>query len=125
LISNDQAVHWGATRLQARSSGEKEMAINPQQVGAADEVLTLRHEAGKWLRSLREQAGLSQRDLSRALDLDYYTFISQIEAGKGRVPSSHYLAMSRALNVEPREFAKSMLRFYDPITHGMLFGGEA
>ncbi len=97
---------------------------NPQHGLHPDEVLRLRQEAGRWLRELREAAGLSQRDLSRALDLDYYTFISQIESGRGRVPPNQYGAMAKALNVEPHDFAKSMLRFYDPITHDMLFGGE-
>jgi transcriptional regulator with XRE-family HTH domain len=97
---------------------------NPQRGQAADDVARLRQEAGMWLRALREEAGLSQRDLSRHLDLDYYTFISQIESGKGRVPPNQYAAMAKALHVEPHDFAKHMLRFYDPITYEMLFGGE-
>ena len=88
-------------------------------------MLSLRQEAGRWLRARREEAGLSQRDLSRALDLDYYTFISQIEAGRGRVPPSQYVAMASALRIEPHDFAKAMLRLYDPITHDMLFGATA
>jgi transcriptional regulator with XRE-family HTH domain len=95
---------------------------NPQKRQNVEEVAKLRQEAGAWLRSLREAAGLSQRDLSRHLNLDYYTFISQIESGKGRVPPDQYAAMSKALNVEPHDFAKAMLRFYDPITYNMLFG---
>ncbi|WP_172124342.1 MULTISPECIES: helix-turn-helix transcriptional regulator [unclassified Devosia] len=97
---------------------------NPQKGQSADDVAKLRQEAGLWLKTLREDAGLSQRDLSRHLDLDYYTFISQIESGKGRVPPNQYAAMAKALKVEPHDFAKQMLRFYDPITHEMLFGGE-
>ena len=97
---------------------------NPQKGQAADEVVRLRREGGAWLRALREAAGLSQRDLSRCLDLEYYTFISQIESGKGRVPPNQYAAMAKALKVEPHDFARHMLRFYDPITHEMLFGSE-
>jgi transcriptional regulator with XRE-family HTH domain len=101
------------------------MGINPRQEQNTDEVQSLRQEAGRWLRQLRETAGLSQRDLARALDLEYYTFISQIEAGRGRVPPNQYAAMARALRVEPYDFARAMLRFYDPVTHGMLFGAPA
>ncbi|WP_172123228.1 MULTISPECIES: helix-turn-helix transcriptional regulator [unclassified Devosia] len=97
---------------------------NPQKRQKVEEVAKLRQEAGLWLKSLREAAGLSQRDLSRHLDLDYYTFISQIESGRGRVPPDQYEAMSKALKIEPHDFAKTMLRFYDPITHAMLFGGD-
>ena len=46
----------------------------------------LRQQAGTWLKSLREKRGLSQRQLASFVKVDYYTFISQIESGKGRVP---------------------------------------
>lgn len=100
------------------------MYRNPQKGHNVEEVARLRQEAGLWLKGLRENAGLSQRDLSRHLDLEYYTFISQIESGRGRVPPAQYAAMAAALKVEPHDFAKNMLRFYDPITHDMLFSGE-
>ena len=100
------------------------MYRNPQKGHDVEEVARLRLEAGLWRKGLREDAGLSQRDLSRHLNLDYYTFISQIESGRGRVPPAQYAAMAKALKVEPHDFAKNMLRFYDPITHDMLFGGE-
>ncbi len=51
------------------------------------EVQRLRQECGAWLRGLREQAGLSQRSLALAVGIDYYSFISQIETGKGRIPT--------------------------------------
>ena len=47
----------------------------------------LRKEAGRWLQGMRKKAGLSQIDLANQLGLKYYTFVSQVENGFGRVPS--------------------------------------
>lgn len=90
-----------------------------------DGVLVLRQEAGSWLKSLREEAGLSQRELAKAVGIDYYTFISQIESGRGRVPPSQIRAWAEALNVPVREFAIELMRFYDPFNHAIIFGEDA
>lgn len=73
----------------------------------------------------RETAGLSQRDLSAKIGFEYYTFISQIEAGRGRVPAERYEAYAHALGVNPREFTKTMLRYNDTVVYNLLFGPEA
>lgn len=86
------------------------------------EVLRLREECGVWLRQKREAAGISQRELARQLGFDYYSFISQIESGKGRVPTDQIAAWAKLVNVEPRDFARTMLKYYDPINHQLLFG---
>jgi len=89
-------------------------------------VQAARRAAGAWLRAKREAAGLSQRQLAQAVGFEYYTFISQIESGRGRVPQDRYMAYAAALGVPARELALVMLRHYDPITHELLFGeGEA
>src|SRR5690606_25932830 len=49
-----------------------------------EEVQVLRKQAGRHLRNLREQAGLTQRELAAAVGFEYYTFISQLEGGRGR-----------------------------------------
>jgi transcriptional regulator with XRE-family HTH domain len=68
---------------------------------------------------------MSQRDLANALDLDYYTFISQLENGRGRIPPQRYVDWAEALGQEPRSFVKTLLSFYDPITYGILFEDSA
>lgn len=93
---------------------------NPQRRGNTD-VQEMRREGGRWLRELREKAGLSQRELAALIDVDYYTFVSQLENGRGRVPPDRYLVWARALKIEPREFVKTLLSFYDPITYEILF----
>lgn len=84
----------------------------------------LRRAAGEWLRKLREQRGLSQRDLARLIGAEYYTFISQLEMGRGRVPPDRYKAWADALGLTPRTFVKTLFRYYDPVTYGILFDDD-
>jgi transcriptional regulator with XRE-family HTH domain len=84
----------------------------------------LRNEAGRWLRELREKRGLSQRVLAQKVGAEYYTLISQLEHGRGRIPPDRYLVWAAALGVEPREFVRGLMSYYDPVTHGIMFGRE-
>lgn len=88
---------------------------------ADDKRQDLRLQAGAWLKASREGAGLSQRELAENVGALYYTFISQIESGKGRIPAERYEAWALALGVEPREFALRMLSFYEPSTYELIF----
>lgn len=100
------------------------MYTHPQQGLEQDDVQRLRQEAGRWLRSLREKAGYSQRELARVVGLEYYTFISQIESGRGRVPPAQTKAWAEALDVPVRDFAIELMRFYDPLNYDLIFAGE-
>jgi len=101
------------------------MYSNRQPNADSAEVIRLRQEGGAWLRALREKAGLSQRELAAAVGLDYYSFISQIESGKGRIPTAQMKNWAEALKVSPRDFAIRMMRFYDPINYGLIFGDRS
>jgi transcriptional regulator with XRE-family HTH domain len=94
---------------------------NPQR-RSATEVQDLRREGGRWLRELRDRAGLSQRDLATLVGAEYYTFISQLETGRGRVPPDRYAQWAEALGVDVRDFVRDLMRYYDPLTHDILFG---
>lgn len=83
----------------------------------------LRKRGGQWLKQLRLDAGLSQRQMSDVLGLEYYTFISQLETGRGRIPPDRYEDWARALKVNPRDFVRTLLRYYDPVTYRLLFKG--
>lgn len=96
------------------------MYSNPQKLSSID-VRELRREAGRWLRELREAQGLSQRSLADLIGAEYYTFISQLESGRGRIPPDRYLVWAQALGVEPRLFVRTLMRYYDPVTHAILF----
>jgi transcriptional regulator with XRE-family HTH domain len=85
-------------------------------------VQELRREAGAWLKELRERRGLSQRQLATMLGTEYYTFISQLETGRGRIPPDRYQAWADALELDAADFVKALMRYYDPVTYGILFG---
>jgi transcriptional regulator with XRE-family HTH domain len=74
-----------------------------------------RSKAGCWLRELREKRGLSQRQLAAKVGAEYYTFISQLEAGRGRIPPDRYLDWATALEIAPEDFVRSLMSFYDPV----------
>ena len=91
------------------------------RVNSEPAVQELRKAAGVWLRELRERRGLSQRQLAKLVGAEYYTFVSQLETGRGRIPPDRYLDWAKALDVEPREFVRALMRYYDPVTYAILF----
>jgi DNA-binding XRE family transcriptional regulator len=111
---------WSCTRFLAGRM-ESSLYVNGRDVGS-DRTRVLRKEVGRWLASLRLQAGLSQRELADAIGSDFYTFISQIENGKGRIPPNKYGSWADAVRMDRRAFVKTLLSYYDPITHDILFG---
>ena len=93
---------------------------NPQRLSGSA-VHELRREGGRWLKHCRENAGLSQRQLAELVGAEYYTFISQLETGRGRIPPDRYQVWAHALKIPPRDFVRQVLRFYDPVTYEILF----
>lgn len=81
----------------------------------------MRREGGRYLKELREARGLSQRQLATLVGSEYYTFISQLETGRGRVPPDRYRAWASALDIDVQTFVKALMRFYDPLTYEILF----
>ena len=102
---------------------DQAMYGNPQRRSTED-VFEKRRDGGRWLKELREKAGLSQRGLAQLIDTEYYTFVSQLENGRGRIPPDKYIVWSKALNMEPKTFVKSLMRYYDPVTYEILFEPE-
>lgn len=84
----------------------------------------LRANAGDYVKKIRIEQEMTQRDLAEALNLKYYTFISQLENGQGRLPPNLTVRMAIALNQDPKEFALKMLSYYDPHTHIAVTAGE-
>jgi transcriptional regulator with XRE-family HTH domain len=97
------------------------MFTNPQKLNCSD-TLELRREAGRWLKDRREALNLSQRQLAEMVGTDYYTFVSQIENGRGRIPPDRYRIWAGALGLSPKELVLALLPFYDPLTFDILFG---
>lgn len=99
------------------------MYTNPQKQQSGD-TAELRREAGRWLKECREARGLTQRELAEKVGTDYYTFISQLETGRGRIPPDKYKAWAKALGISPRDLVIALLPYYDPITYEILFSEE-
>ncbi len=95
--------------------------LSKQETTTTDVNREARLAMGSWLKSLREEQDMSQRDLATALDLDYYTFISQLENGRGRIPPARYRDWAEALKVETREFVMTLLSYHEPLTYEILF----
>ncbi|MFC3712283.1 helix-turn-helix domain-containing protein [Sphingoaurantiacus capsulatus] len=94
---------------------------------AAQAALTkeLRREAGQWLKAARETTGITQAELAERVGLRYYTFVSQVESGLGRVPIDLQAAWAAALGQEAQAFAKHLLGYYEPELFRLLFGNAA
>ena len=86
------------------------------------ESKALRRKAGVFLKHCRTNAGLTQRELAKLVDIDYYTFISQLECGQGRVPPNLYVPLAQAMGINLTEFTKTMLQYYAPFTYHALYG---
>ena len=99
------------------------MYSHPQQATGHD-VQKLRREAGKWLKDLRLRAKLTQRDLAELVGVEYYTFVSQLEVGRGRIPPDRYELWAKALGLPAADFVKQLMRYYDPQTYRILFGDD-
>ncbi|MET0339044.1 MAG: helix-turn-helix transcriptional regulator [Caulobacter sp.] len=103
------------------SGGDVESA--PPKKGDAARVA--RKAAGRWLSAQREAAGLTQAEVAEQVGLRYYTFVSQVEGGYGRVPSEHFGSWAKALGHDPYAFTKVLLSHYDPDVFRLLFPDEA
>lgn len=96
-------------------------AVDPVRAAATK---GLRQEAGRWLKAAREAAGLTQADLAAQVGLRYYTFVSQVESGLGRVPIETQGAWAEAIGLDPAEFARTLLHYYEPELYRLLFGED-
>ncbi|MDN3519282.1 helix-turn-helix domain-containing protein [Aquisalimonas lutea] len=86
------------------------------------EYKDLRKQAGKMIKTYRQQAGMSQMEMAKRLNLDYYTFISQVETGVRRLPTEEIEHWARALDIQDVQgFARSLLRHYDPLMYDLCF----
>jgi transcriptional regulator with XRE-family HTH domain len=123
-LRKTQSVFDPDETVKREQEGRRAMYTHPQR-RSAKLTQKLRQEAGRWLRELREKRGLSQRDLAQKVGAEYYTFISQLEHGRGRIPPDRYLVWARALGVEPRDFVRGLMSYYDPVTYDIVFGRES
>ncbi|MDR6625584.1 helix-turn-helix transcriptional regulator [Caulobacter segnis] len=101
------------------------MARSAPDAAKAAQTKVLRQEAGRWLKAARETAGLTQAQLSERVGLRYYTFVSQVESGVGRLPIETQEAWAQALGLDPSDFARTLLAYYEPELFRLLFDYDA
>jgi transcriptional regulator with XRE-family HTH domain len=87
---------------------------------ASEHAKELRTKGGAWLKGLRKDKKLTQRELAMRVGFDYYTMISQVESGKARVPPDKYEVFADAFGMDHKEFIVKLLKFYDPFAYKML-----
>ena len=126
MVLSFEAVYFTALSFVMLTRGARglPMATSTQFANATVEAKQLRKAAGSWLKEMRKAAGISQIQLADKLGLKYYTVISQVENGFGRVPSESMRAWALALGLVPAEFARHLLSF-DPELHRLLFEDQA
>ena len=78
--------------------------------------------AGAWIRDARISAGVSQSQLLAKLDSKNPTLVSYVENGRGRLTPQFYEAWGRAVGIDPKEVARTMIGFYTPFLYEPLFG---
>lgn len=83
---------------------------------------TMRQRFGEWLKARREDAGVTQLDLSRILGHSYVSMVSQVERGRSLVPPPDLRAWADAVKVKPKEFALQYLYWCHPEASAMLTG---
>ena len=83
-----------------------------------------RKQGGLIVKTLRTSNGYTQRDLAATVGLEYYTFISQIESGVGKIPPAKYKAFADAFGVDVKKFVRELMKFYDPDTFEVLFDAK-
>lgn len=98
------------------------MSARPQKL-ADPETTSLRQHGGKIVKQMRESLGYSQTDFALHAG-STKMFVSMVETGRSRIPPAELAAWAVALRTEPRDFAKMMMRYYDPQTFALLFGDE-
>jgi DNA-binding XRE family transcriptional regulator len=88
---------------------EKEIEVRIKEADA------LRKLGGTYLKGLREQRSLKQRELAHLLDILYYTKISAIENGRERISEDLVEPYGKALKVpNMHEFTMQMIKFFWP-----------
>ncbi len=90
-----------------------------------EESFQLRLAMGRYIRELREAAGLTQLELALRLDLPNAKFISWVETGRGNLSPARADEMADILGADRKEFATRLLRFTNPYLYRTIFGDDA
>ena len=88
---------------------------------SSPERLKMMQEAGAYLRDLREVAGLTRRDVSRAVNLSDESFLAAVENGTATLSFELILRLAALLaRHDPIPFIIKFIRTYNPGVWGVL-----
>jgi transcriptional regulator with XRE-family HTH domain len=74
-------------------------------------VAPIRELFGKSLRSLREEAGLTQEEVAHRADV-HWTYLSQVEGGKRNLGLENIIYLAKAIGVTPADFFAAFSKTY-------------
>lgn len=74
-------------------------------------MASVRELFGKTLRRLREDAGLTQEEVSARADV-HTTYLSQVEGGKRNLGLENIIYLAKAIGVTPSEFFAAFTKTY-------------
>jgi len=100
------------------------VAIRKRETAEAEDknerLREMRRALGRVLKAWREEKGLTQADVAASLGLKYYSFISQVENGIGRIPQTLYGPWADAVGVDRETFAWTALAALEPSLYDLL-----
>jgi transcriptional regulator with XRE-family HTH domain len=85
----------------------------------------LRRGAGRYLRSLRDAAEITQDDAAKAIGYEFGSQISRVEVGLSYLNEDRLELAAKVYGANPEEFAETMLQYYSPYLYKMLGGKSA
>jgi len=82
-----------------------------------------RRKLGNYVRDHREKAGLTQREVGRAVGLSANA-VSAIELGRNPIPPERYRSFADVFSIPHKVFAKYLMEYTDPWLFGLMYGEE-
>ena len=79
---------------------------------------------GQFLKRHRNARGFTQPQLAERVGQNYFTVISQIENGSGKIPQTDIELWAQALNLNTQDLAKAFVKAYDRPLFDALFAPE-
>ena len=85
------------------------MADSKYHIEMRERLKSARVGAGAYIRELRLQSKLSQRELAENLGLPLYSLVDMVEKGVTYIKPEALAAWAEALGVDPQEFERKLL----------------
>lgn len=84
-----------------------------------------RESLGQVLKDARTRQGFTQKALAEALELEYYTMISQMELGYISIPASLWMGIAKVLKMDEYRWVMICLSEYHPEVYKAIFNNRS